>query len=167
MACAGNFRRLAAAAYDGLLLLAVLMLVTALLQTLTHGAAITRASVGAFEYFYRALLLLCVFAYFASAWMLRGQTLGMKAWAIRLETTRGTLPDLGEVALRLAIGAPFYLLAIAGVLLFMAHHGGWLMLAALWLPLVATFAWNSVTGNGTLHDRLSRTRIARLPLAGS
>ena len=37
---AGVWRRLAAASYDGLLLLAVLMVVTALLQLATHGAAI-------------------------------------------------------------------------------------------------------------------------------
>jgi uncharacterized RDD family membrane protein YckC len=165
-ACAGNFRRLAAATYDGLLLGAVLMLVTALLLTLTHGEGITHASVGAFEYLYQALVLLCVFAYFASAWTRRGQTLGMKAWGIRLETQQGTIPGLGLAALRLAIAAPLYVLAIAGVGLFMMR-GGWLLLGALWLPLVASFAWNAATGTGTLHDRLSGTRIARLPVAGS
>lgn len=160
---AGTFRRLAAAAYDGMLLAAVLMIVTALTHLLTHGEAITRARVGGFEYAYQGLVVACVFSYYASAWTRRGQTLGMKAWAIRLETESGGLPSLGDVALRLAIAAPLYLLAIAGVLLFMAHKAGWLILAALFLPLLVTYGWHTVTGSGTLHDRLSHTRVARLP----
>lgn len=160
---AGTFRRLAAATYDGLLVLAVLMVLTALLQVLTHGAAITRASVGAFEYVYRAALVLCVAAYFGSAWTRSGQTLGMKAWGIRLHTAAGGRPGWRDAALRLLYASPLYLLAIAGVLLLIAHRGGWLVLLACALPLVLSFAWNGVTGAGTLHDRWSRTRVLRVP----
>ena len=162
---AGTFRRLAAATYDGLLLLAVLMLVTALLQLFTHGEAITRASVGAYEYPYCALLLACIAGYYAPAWMRRGQTLGMKAWNIRLETATGELPSLGRSLLRLAVAAPLYLLAIAGVLVMITHRGGPLVLGACLAPLVASFAWHALKGQGTLPDRLSRTRVIRIPPA--
>ena len=161
-ASAGTFRRLAAATYDGLLLLAALMLVTALLQLFTHGEAITRASVGAYEYAYCALLLLCVAGYYAPAWTRRGQTLGMKAWNIRVETEAGDLPTLGRSLLRLLIAAPLYLLAIAGVLVMITHRGGPLVLGACLAPLAASFAVQALTGRGTLHDRLSRTRVMRV-----
>ncbi|HXQ64140.1 MAG TPA: RDD family protein [Steroidobacteraceae bacterium] len=160
---AGTFRQLAAATYDGLLLTAVLMLVTALLQVLTHGEAITRASVGGFEYLYRAVLALCVAAYFGSSWTRSGQTLGMKAWGIRLQTASGGLSSWRDAALRLVIAAPLYLLAIAGVVILAAHRGGWLLLLACGLPLALSFAWNAATGAGTLQDRWSRTRVVRVP----
>ena len=162
MAGAGTFRRLAAATYDGLLLLAVLMIVTALLMLLTHGEAITHARVGAYEYPYCALLLLCVAGYYAPAWTRRGQTLGMKAWSIRVESQAGGLLTLRQALLRLAVAAPLYLLAIAGVLLMITHRGGPLVLGACLAPLVASFAVQALTGNGTLHDRLSRTRVVRV-----
>jgi uncharacterized RDD family membrane protein YckC len=162
-ASAGTFRRLAAASYDGLLLLAVLMLVTALLQLLTGGAAITRARVGGFEYLYRAVLALCVAGYFGSAWTRRGQTLGMKSWGIRLETAAGSLPGWHDVARRLAIAAPLYLLAIAGALLYTARRGSWWLALACALPLAVSFAWHAATGRGTLHDRLSGTRVVCVP----
>jgi uncharacterized RDD family membrane protein YckC len=159
---AGVFRRLAAAVYDGLLLLAVLMLLTATLQLLTHGAAITRASVGGWEYPYRALLALTLAGYFGVAWTRGGQTLGMKAWQIRLERANGTAAGWAAVGRRLLCAAPLYVLAIYGTLLFMMRRSGWPTLVACYLPVVASFAWHACTGRGTLHDRLSGTRVVRL-----
>jgi len=163
---AGTFRRLAAATYDGLALLAVLMLVIALLQVSTGGEAITRARVGApLEYLVRTLLALIVFGYFAHGWTRRGQTLGMKAWGIRLERCDGALPRVADVALRLLCAAPLYLLAIAGFGLLIARHGSWLVVAACCVPLAVSFGWNVASGRA-LHDLLSRTRIVRLPPGG-
>lgn len=159
---AGSFRRLAAASYDGLLLLGALMLVTALLQALTHGAAITRASVGGFEYAYRGVLALLVLGYYASAWTRRGQTLGMKAWAIRVETEAGARPRLADAARRLALAAPLYLLFIAGLMLLIVRRGGWLIVLGCATPLAASYAWHLITRRGTLHDLLSRTRVVRV-----
>ncbi len=160
---AGTLRRLAAALYDGLLLLAVLMAVTALALIFTHGEAITGARVGGFEYLYCALLALCIGGYFASAWTRRGQTLGMKAWGIRLETAAGAVPDLRHAALRLAIAAPLHLLATAGLALLIARRGGaWVVLACA-APLCLSYAWHVLTGRGTLHDLASRTSVVRVP----
>jgi uncharacterized RDD family membrane protein YckC len=160
---AGVLRRLAAATYDGLLLLAVLMTVTALVQLRTHGAAITPASAGWVAYLFRVLLAFVVYVYFASAWTRRGQTLGMKAWRIRLETLAGAAPGWGRVALRLAVAAPLYLLALAGVLLFMTRARSVALCVALAVPLVANCLWHAVRGTGTLQDRLSGTRVVAEP----
>jgi uncharacterized RDD family membrane protein YckC len=156
---AGIFRRLAAAGYDGLLLAAVLFLVTGLLLLTTHGEAITRERVGAWAYAYQTLLALLVAAYFGASWTARGQTLGMKAWGIRVETAGGALPGWREVLVRLACAAPLYLAFLGATLLCMAHRAGWPALVAGSLPLAASLAAHALTGRGTLHDRLSGTRV--------
>lgn len=162
---AGLFRRLAAAGYDGLLLLAILFLVTGLLLLVTHGEAITRERVGAWAYAYQALLALLVAAYFGVSWTARGQTLGMKAWRIRVETAAGALPGWRQVLVRLACAAPLYLLLLGATLLFMAHRVGWPALLAAGLPLAASLGAHALTGRGALHDRLSGTRVVSEPPA--
>lgn len=160
---AGTLRRLAAGAYDALLLLATLMITTALLQAFTGGEAIVRANVGdAWENAYRVVLMLLVVAYFWVAWTRRGQTLGMKSWHLRVERADGGAMRTADVLRRLACAAPLYLLAIVGTLLFMTHELGPVGAAGCFVPLVASYAllW---TGRGTLHDRLSRTRVVRVP----
>lgn len=162
---AGSFRRLAAGVYDGLLILAVLMLSTAALQAFTGGEAIVRSRVGsAWEYAYRATLAALVFAYFWVAWTRRGQTLGMKSWHLRVERADGGPMRTLDVVRRLGCGAPLYLLAITGTLLYMTKQIGPLGALGLYAPLVGSYALLA-TGRGTLHDLLSRTRIVRVPKA--
>ncbi|MBS0394976.1 MAG: RDD family protein [Proteobacteria bacterium] len=158
-ALAGNARRLAAAGYDGLLLAAVLFLVTALLLPATGGESITPEHVGGWAHAYRLLLALVVLLYFGVSWTRRGQTLGMKAWRLRLETASGALPRWRDVCLRLACSAPLYLALLGAALLHMARLTGWGGLALGALPLAASFATHALGGRGTLHDRLSATRV--------
>ena len=158
---AGTLRRLAAALYDALLLLGVAVLVTLLLLALNGGAAITRAAVGRWQYAYVALLLAAIAAYYSSAWTRSGETLGMKAWRIRVEGRDGARLGWRAALLRLACAAPLYLLALGGLLAFVARLGRWPVLAACCVPLAASYAWLAATGQGTLHDRLSRSRVVR------
>lgn len=161
---AGSFRRLAAGVYDGLLILAVLMLTTAALQGFTGGEAITQASVGPWEYAYRAAMAALVTGYYGLAWTRRGQTLGMKAWKLRVERNDGGLPGWADVARRLGCAAPLYLLAIAGVLAYTTKLAGPAVLVACAAPLAASYAWLVLRGTGTLHDLASRTRVVLLPV---
>lgn len=160
---AGPLRRIAAAIYDGLLLLALLMVTTGVLQVLSGGEAITRASAGPWEYAYRTLLAAMVVAYFGIAWTRRGETLGMKAWRIRLERDTGGLLGWPGVVRRLAWVAPVWLLAIGGVLAYTARLAGPVVLAAAFLPLVANYAWLWLGRGAAPLDRGSRTRIVLLP----
>jgi len=162
---AGALRRLAAAAYDGLLLFVLLMVLTGLAQLLTHGQAISTARNGVWAYLYRGLLALCVIGYFGIAWTRAGQTLGMKAWRLRLESAAGTLPSWRAVAARLAISAPLHLLAIAGLLLFIAHRASWPLLTACLAPLAAAYFVRRDGARRTIVDRLSGTRMAHVPAA--
>jgi uncharacterized RDD family membrane protein YckC len=72
------WRRLAAACYDSLLLLAVFMLATVGIIAV-HGAAIAAESL-----WYQGLLAAIAWLYLTWFWVHGGQTVGMRAWRIRI-----------------------------------------------------------------------------------
>jgi uncharacterized RDD family membrane protein YckC len=74
-------RRLAAMFYDAILLLAVLFLATALLLPFNAGQAFTHQQV-----FYPVYLLLVSFVFYGWFWTHGGQTLGLRAWKIKVLT---------------------------------------------------------------------------------
>lgn len=71
------FRRIAAFLYDCLLLLALFMLITAIAVRLNNGEAIEHAA-------YKLTLLPIAWLFFAWFWSHGGQTLGMRAWRIKI-----------------------------------------------------------------------------------
>lgn len=93
-------RRLAAILYDTLLLIAVLLVATALLLPFTHGDAIE-----AHNPYYRTYLLFVCFFYFAWPWTHGGQTLGMRAWRLRVQHPAGGAISIWQALLRFAAGA--------------------------------------------------------------
>ena len=78
----GFFRRLAAQAYDLLLLIAVLFLATALLLPFTAGMAVTDHHV----LIYRLYLVVVSFFFYGWFWTHGGQTLGLRAWKLTVLT---------------------------------------------------------------------------------
>ena len=99
---AGVFRRFGAMFYDLLLLIALMMVVTAVLLPLTGGEAITSERYGAWEYAYQILLLVIVIGFFGGFWTRRGQTLGMAAWRLKIEREDAGLLTWSDVLKRLA-----------------------------------------------------------------
>jgi uncharacterized RDD family membrane protein YckC len=81
---AGLLRRLCAIVYDTLLLLGVLFVATALLLPLTEGEAIKPGN----PFFSTYLFFICFFFY-GWFWTHGGQTLGMRAWKIRVQSFDG------------------------------------------------------------------------------
>jgi uncharacterized RDD family membrane protein YckC len=75
------FRRLAAMFYDFLLLIALWFLATALLLPINGGQAF-----GSGQIFYPVYLLSVSFAFYGWFWTHGGQTLGLKAWKIKVLT---------------------------------------------------------------------------------
>lgn len=73
------FRLLCAIIYDLLLLTAVLFFATALLLPFNGGEAFTNRQI-----FYPLYLLTVSFAFYSWFWVHGGQTLGLKAWKIKL-----------------------------------------------------------------------------------
>ena len=82
--------RLAAMAYDALVVLAVWVLTVVALVTITGDAV-----VGAWV---QSVLFLELYALLAYCWCKRGQTLGMLAWRLRLVSCAPLLPSDGDAA---------------------------------------------------------------------
>jgi len=135
---AGFGRRLAALLYDSLLLAALLTIYTAALVFARHGA-LTKTSAGAWWYAYRAGELVLVGGYYVLNWTRSGQTLGMRAWRLRVVSESGKRLDFASALLRFVCG----LLA--------------------WAPAALGVLWLYVDSEHlALHDRLSKTRVLRL-----
>ena len=81
--------------YDGLLLVAVWFAATALLLAWRNGEAIPPHHV-----YYTIYLLGIGFAFFGGFWIHGGQTLGMRAWNIRVLSENGKRIRLSQAALR-------------------------------------------------------------------
>lgn len=134
----GLIRRLAAIFYDSLLLGALWMGATFPLLFLTHGEAVPAG-----DPIYTVYLLLIGWAFFGWFWTRGGQTLGMRAWRIQVQTPAGRPIGWRAATFR-------YLAALFS-----------------WLCLGLGFLWQWVDREHiTWHDRLSRTRVVVLPKAG-
>jgi uncharacterized RDD family membrane protein YckC len=95
-------RRIAAIFYDGILLLGVLFALTAMLLTLNRGEAFVPGSV----YYDLALIVTSMF-FFTWFWSHGGQTLGMRAWRIRLEKADGQPCDVRTALTHMMVGSLF------------------------------------------------------------
>lgn len=142
---AGLLRRLAALLYDGFLVVAIWFVIGYFMQLLfgpdanqlVDGQVQTDPVMGAILF---ALMVASAFGFYAWFWMKSGQTLGMIAWRLRLETPAGQLVGLDRAALRWLLAWPSFALFGVG------------------------FFWLYIDPNGdTMHDRFSRTRVVLLP----
>jgi uncharacterized RDD family membrane protein YckC len=89
----GLLRRLAAIFYDFLLLIGLLFVATALLLPFNGGQAIP-----AQQFLFPLYLLLVSFFFYAWFWTHGGQTLGLRAWRIRVLT-----PDMKPISWKQAL----------------------------------------------------------------
>ncbi len=131
----GLARRLAAILYDSLLLMAILFMASLVVLPLMgdNPSAPTL-------FVFRLYLLVLAFAFFAWFWSHGGQTLGMRAWRIRLQNRRGGPPSLWQLMLR-------FLVAILS-----------------WLAFGLGFLWSLIDREKlTWHDRYSMTELVVLP----
>ena len=128
-------RRLAALLYDALIVLALWMLTGAVVLIFTDGEAVPAGTI-----WFRCLLLAVTALFFTGFWTRGGQTLGMRAWRLKLVDQGGEPPGWGVAAVRFAAAC--------------------LSLAALGLGFLAAVfddrsrAW---------HDRVAGTRVLLLP----
>lgn len=162
---AGLLRRLAAMLYDGLLVAALLFIATFAVLPLTGGEAITPASQGPFIHLYRGWLLAVAFGYFGLCWVRGGQTLGQRAWRIRLQSADGTAANWADAVVRFTIGAAVFLLALAGF--WSLSRPGWtlsdLAAAPMLLPAVLNLAWIAFDPAGrSLQDLAGAMRVVRI-----
>ncbi len=117
----GIFRRLFAAGYDLLLLLAALM-VTTLLYLGAHilisgePAAHQQAEEGAYvgDPLLPLIVLVVTVAFYTWFWTKKGQSLGMQAWRIRLQQPDGRTITGRQALIRLAVAQASWLCAGLG-----------------------------------------------------
>lgn len=79
---ASLLRRLAALVYDVLIVIAILFVVSGIGVIINDGEAVSGA-------LYKSLLLISMFLFYGYFWTRSGQTIGMMAWRIRVQTQEG------------------------------------------------------------------------------
>ncbi len=125
-------RRLLAMLYDGLVLLAVLILASAV--ALPFGDV---NKVALKDFWFTLWLLAACFAYLGGCWRYGGMTMGMRAWRIRLVSSNGQVVSWPRCLLRFLVG--LVSLGMLGLGIFWAlvdsRNRGWHDLAARTLLL--------------------------------
>jgi uncharacterized RDD family membrane protein YckC len=132
---AGLLRRVAAAVYDALLVTALCMLTTFCVIAFRGGEPI-----GPGNLLYQLSLLATAAIFFIGFWVRGGQTLGMRAWRLRVEQHSGAALDWKIGLIRFVAGLLSIIPAGLGLL--------WLIVDPQHL------AW---------HDRISKTRVVVVP----
>ncbi len=141
------WRRLAALLYDSLLVSAIILVVTGLYHALVNNwlLGLKEAPVG-FNPWLSSLLVFVVFFFFAHFWGRNGQTLGMQAWRLKIQSTRPK-PN----------NSRFHLTLLQSLLRFV------IAIPALGLCGLGLF-WMVIDPNKrSWHDRYSETEIVLLP----
>ena len=142
---AGLLRRLAALLYDAFLVAAIWMLLGFILQLFVgpDTSQLIDGRVQTDPLLDNILFLLMVasaFGFYLWFWIRSGQTLGMIAWQIRVESLDGGLISPAQGLIRfLAAWPSFFMLGLG-------------------------FLWLYIDPNGdTVHDKLSNSRVVLLP----
>ena len=159
---ANALRQLAAAFYDGLLLLAILFLASALTVPLTTRGIIAIDSPLISLYFF----VVC-FLFFGWFWTHGGRTLGMRIWHIKLLRRDGTPVGWAQAFARFLTALPAW-----GLFLFSVVHlyvpaeyqfalfTGWLQGWHEILLFLFSLAWVIVDHwKNSWRDRVTRTRL--------
>lgn len=129
---ASLIRRLMAMVYDTLLVIALWMVLGGIAVAINHGQAVQGP-------LWKSVLFVSTYLFFAYFWTRSGQTLGMIAWHLRVQTAEGGHISWSQALLR-------FLFAIPSALLL--GLGYW------WILLTdERLAW---------HDRISDTRVVEL-----
>ena len=129
-------RRLGAMLYDGLLVTAVLMLATVPFVAERGGETVEPDD----NFLYQLSMLVVMYLFFVFFWTRGGQTLGMRAWRLRLETDGGGIPSISIASLR-------FFVAIVSL-----------------IPFGLGFLWQLWDKDKlTWHDRIAGTRMLHYP----
>ncbi len=110
------WRRLAALGYDLMPLLALWMLTAGLVLLAFRGEVDVAHQPPLYHVSLQVALLAVTAGYFVLSWTRGGQTIGMRAWRIRLVDADGRSPDARRALLRFTVALPALAIAGAGLL---------------------------------------------------
>lgn len=100
---AALWRRLAALFYDLLVLVAIWMFAAALILLAFHGEVDVARQPALYHFVLQATLLLLSGLYFVVSWSKGGQTIGMRAWKVRILDNNGQPPGARQSLLRFVL----------------------------------------------------------------
>jgi uncharacterized RDD family membrane protein YckC len=126
------WRRFAAALYDVFPLIALWMLVAALVLLAFGGRVDVAHPTVAYRRTLQLALLAVTAAYFVVSWTRGGQTIGMRAWRLRVVASDGMPLPWPRALLRFAVAVPAFAACAIGVLWCFVDRDrrGWHDLAA-------------------------------------
>lgn len=165
---AGPLLRITALVYDGLLILALMMVVGTILIVLgTSAQTIEQGQAGKLSAAYRYFVLLPSFIgvtwlFYGLFWRRTGQTLGMQTWRLKVIQPNGALLDWPLTVIR-CLSASIVPL-VCGLIGYLVHGTP----VALLISFSIGFSFNYIFAlfnrrRLALHDVMSGTLVVRLP----
>jgi len=159
---AGALRQLVASIYDGLLLLAVLLIAAAITVPLTQQGIIKANSPFLSIYF----LTVC-FIFNAAFWVHGRKTLGMHVWHISIEQMDGNAITWKQALIRFLSGLPAWGLLVLGLIrrsvpeqIQSNFFADWIMqLEPLWMIIIAAIWLVFDHKQNSWRDKLSGTHV--------
>jgi len=146
---AGLVRRLAAMVYDGIVLFAVLVLASAIALAVNGGEAVPAGNP-----LNQAWLFFVTYFFFAWFWTQGGQTVGMRAWRIRVQSRDGGPVSWTQALLRFT---PVLLLA---VVMYVPDKVFEIALVCWGVLVGLDYLWLLIDADRlTWHDRYANTAV--------
>ena len=152
-------RRFACMMYEGVLLFGVVFLASLMFDTITQsrsGLMLRHAR--------QVVVFVALGIYFVTCWRLKGQTLPMKTWHIKLVDGTGARPGFARLVLRYILAWILPLLAALAVLRLSQITGYASTDMLIVFAPFAGFIWTWIDRDGRfLHDRILGTQLIDAP----
>jgi uncharacterized RDD family membrane protein YckC len=163
----GLFRRMAAGCYDALIMLAICIVATLLIVPFVHerGFDAFYARHTGLKLLYQLGLLSLGYAFFGGFWTHGGQTIGMRAWKLRVVCLDGAPMDWYRALIRYLSMLIPWLLLLGSEFLINANGqpgiGVYTVIAVvIFILAFAAFVWPALDPRHLAwHDHLSGTRL--------
>lgn len=152
-------KRLLAAFYDSLLILASLFFATLLTLPFTKGEIAAENNIYMSIYLFAVIII-----FYGWFWTHGGQTLGMRTWKQKLVSLNGNSVSWTQSFIRVLTGTPAWILFLISLLLWMfpekTHVTKYLASTPAWLMVLVSFIWVLLDNrSGNWRDKISGTQI--------
>lgn len=154
----GVMKRLLAALYDSLLVLATVFIASALTLPFTTGDASSN------NIYITLYLLIVIFIFFGWFWTHGGQTLGMRAWKIRVVQENQQAINWSQALIRFLTGLPSWSIFLFGLISLMVPDKielvSWTKQFPEWLIALLGLGWVCLDNRSSnWRDKISKTYI--------
>lgn len=153
------FKRLLAAFYDSLLILASLFFATLLTLPFTKGEIAAENNIYMSIYLFSVVII-----FYGWFWTHGGQTLGMRSWKQKLISLNGKAVSWQQSFFRVLTGAPAWILFLVSLLLWLfpekTHATKHLASIPAWLIVIVSFIWILLDNrSGSWRDKITGTQV--------